>query len=294
MPDLPALHFLSRSLTSQFTGYPGLVSITVFLFGAVLGSFANVLIYRLPEKNLLKQTRSHCRHCGAMIPFWLNIPLFSWFLLRGKTACCQQPYSCQYPLVEWLTACGFVAIYWYHPFLNTNDNSLSLTSSEALVRFIHNGLFFYVLLVGSFIDFRLKIIPNILTVGLIVTAPIWIFIHPELSASSSLLGILLGGLIPLSISLIYRILRGRDGLGLGDVKLLAGMGGWLGYQSIIPTLFTASIVGSVLGITQIILSRGKLGSQTEIPFGPYLAFGALLWLYTGTHVIELMFFNVLP
>ena len=114
------------------------------------------------------------------------------------------------------------------------------------------------------------------------------WVHPELSPISSLLGILVGGGIPYAVATLYWIIRKRAGLGMGDVKLLAGIGGWLGWQAIIPTLFSACLVGSFLGISLMIGKKQSLMSQ-ELPFGPYLAFGALLYTYTGTHILALIF-----
>lgn len=257
----------------------------VFVMGAILGSFYNVLIYRIPEKTLFKKSRSHCRFCGAQIPFWLNIPLISWFLLRGKTRCCEHPLPFQYPAVEWITALGFGTIYLYTPFIDPQSPQLFLPH-EAL-RFTHNSLFFSMMLICSVIDLRLRIIPNVLTLGLIITSPIWILIHPELDAASSLIGIIFGGGILYTVGVLYMLIRKQMGMGMGDVKFLAGIGGWLGYQVIIPTLFTACIAGSVFGFMAMIITHESM-MKKKIPFGPFLAGGALLYHYSGQHILDII------
>ena len=261
----------------------GYACLGIFVLGAFLGSFYNVLIYRLPAKNLLQKARSHCRHCGAKIPIWLNIPCLSWFFLRGKTACCHQPLSMQYPLIEWLTATGFMLIYLYSPFMDDGE----LLWRDA-IRFAHNSLLFSILLISSVIDFRHQIIPNPLTFGLILSSPVWAVIHPELDLKSSVVGIVVGGGVLYTIGTGYMMLKKKMGIGMGDVKFLAGIGGWLGYQAILPTLFTACMVGSLFGIGAIVITKKSISEQ-KVPFGPFLAGGALLYQFTGYHVIGWIF-----
>ena len=166
------LHFLLAPidfLQGILSGISGVVSLGIFLLGAILGSFYNVVIYRLPAKTLWDHHRSRCRYCQKIIPFWNNIPCLSWFFLKGKTACCQKPLSLQYPLVEWTTALGLVAIYQWTPFFAEDSWEFSLPQ---FLRFLHNSLFFSMMLVSSVIDLRLKIIPNVLTYGLILSSPL--------------------------------------------------------------------------------------------------------------------------
>ena len=261
-------------------------SLFLFVLGCILGSFYNVIIYRLPEKTLLKSHRSRCRHCNSLVPFWLNIPILSWLLLLGKTRCCKKPLSIQYPIVELIGGLSMVGIYWLHPFINNISYNL-IIDYDNLFRFLHLYIFFSLLLISSVIDFRLKIIPNVISFGMIMFSPIWIIIHPELDWFSSVLGIALGLSLPLSIALIYYLIRRKQGLGMGDVKILSAIGGWLGYQSIIPTLFSGSIIGAVVGIVGMIINRDK-SSTYQIAFGPFLAFGAILYQITGTDIINLI------
>ena len=268
-------------------------SLSALALGAILGSFYNVLIYRLPRGTLWSSMRSHCPHCNALIPFWLNIPVVSWLLIRGRAVCCKKPISIQYPMVEIITALGTVAIYHYEPFLGQPSNISWPASFDgaSFIRFLHIYIFASILWVSSIIDLHHKIIPNELSLGMIALSPLWMLIHPELKLvwSDALLGIFIGGGLPYSIAWLYWIIRKRHGLGMGDVKLLAGIGGWWGYQAILPTLLTASVTGSIVGLSLIALQR-KLDMKREIPFGPFLALGALIYVFSQQNIIDLLFF----
>ncbi|MCY4444278.1 MAG: prepilin peptidase [Proteobacteria bacterium] len=281
MQDIYSLYSY-YALNYVFNGY----SVFFFALGAFLGSFYNVLIFRLPEKAVFAKKRSHCRHCNKMIPFYLNVPILSWLFLRGKTACCKKPLSIQYPLVELATAILFVMIYWHSPFIEYTNGHYSI-EWRALIRFIHQIMFASLLLIGSVIDLRLKILPNEITLGMVGLSVIWIVIHPELQWHASLLGILFGGGIPYLVAWTYWIIRKKQGLGMGDVKLLAGIGGWLGYQAILPTIFTASILGSFIG-TAVLIIQKRSHLQYELPFGPFLSIGAMIYVFTGQHIITLL------
>lgn len=256
------------------------------MFGAVFGSFFNVCILRLPEGTFWADTRSKCPQCGEKIPVWYNLPVLSWFILKGKTACCKKPLSIQYPIIEFITAAAFAYIYWKFPFLTNISGELFVNDAE-LLRFSHAVCFFSILLIGSAIDLKHMIIPDVLSIGLVITAPIWVLIHPELTWKSSLAGILIGGGILYGVAWIYWLIRKQAGMGMGDVKLLAGMGGWLGFESVFPTVFYASVSGSIIGILVMLFTK-RSNMKFEIPFGPFLAFGGLLYLFYGTALIDLI------
>jgi leader peptidase (prepilin peptidase)/N-methyltransferase len=256
------------------------------LFGATWGSFLNVCIFRIPEGEFFKNTRSVCRQCGQKIPAYLNLPIISWILLRGKTSCCQSKLSMQYPLVELFTAIMFVVIYWKFPFVEIHAEGLAYDYGE-MIRFGHVLVFFCLLLVCSVIDLRHMIIPDVISLPMIALSPLVVWIHPELDWVSSALGILGGGLSLYAIAWIYYLARSEVGMGMGDVKLLAAIGGWLGYQSIIPTIFYGSVIGSLIGIVVILFSR-KMSLKSAIPFGPFLAIGAIIHIVFGQMVQELL------
>lgn len=251
----------------------------IFVLGACIGSFLNVCILRIPEGTFFKNARSVCPSCGAKIPFWLNIPIFGWMILRGKTNCCKKPLSIQYPLVEALTAVIFVCMYAKFPFMGWALNKAVWDSSEA-IRFAHATLFISILLVCSIIDLYHMIIPDVISLPMIALTPVIALVHPDLDMKSALIGVALGGGFLYGIAWLYWLIRKEYGMGFGDVKLLAGIGGWLGYQAIFPTLFVGSIVGSIIGVA--VLMIGKTFSwQARLPFGPFLAAGAVIHFCWG-------------
>lgn len=273
------------------------------IFGLLIGSFLSVCIFRIPygrpsgleedndEADLNKPEaqdpeekisisdppRSFCPQCRKQLLWWHNIPVVSWFLLRGKCAFCKATISFRYPLVELLSA--FFALACYYKF------GLNL---GALVIYA----FCAALIVISFIDYDYYIIPNVIslpgTVLGIVLALLnqWlgIFHYPlALNLLDSFLGILAGGGFLLIISEGYLRLRKREGLGMGDVKLLAMTGAFFGMEGALYTIFVGSILGSILGLLFILAQGGKLSQQ--LPFGPYLAMGTILYIFFGPDLV---------
>ncbi len=258
-----------------------------FIFGLIMGSFFNVCIYRIPRKIFWQSQRSFCPHCEAKIPMWLNIPIISYVLLRGKTQCCKQPIAAFYPLVELITGLLFVYIYYRFPFLNGPLLPRPNIHILEFIRFSHALIFTSLLLICSVIDIQHMIIPDSLSLSMILLTPLVIYIHPELTWKSGLGGVLFGGGVIYLVAWLYILIRGREGIGMGDAKLLAAIGGWIGYESILPTLLYGSIIGSIAGIILIISSR-QLNMQREMPFGPFLALGASLYLIAPFHWIEFL------
>lgn len=257
-----------------------------FLLGAMLGSFFNVCIYRIPRKIFWKTQRSHCPHCDAAIPMWHNIPLLSWLLLRGRAACCGQRISVQYPLVELFTALLFVVIYWTYPFILQWEPQ-PLVDSREFLRYAHALVFCSLLLICSVIDLEHQIIPDVLSLPMIALTPLVVYLHPDLDWKSSLWGVLLGGGLFYMVAWIYYLVRRESGLGLGDVKLLAAIGGWLGYQSILSTIFWASLMGSVVGLGLMLIGR-SWDMKTRVPFGPFLSTAAVAYHLFGHKLAGVM------
>lgn len=253
-----------------------------FLFGSLIGSFLNVCIFRLPEGSFWAQARSHCRSCGVMIPAWQNIPILSYLALRGKASCCREPLSLQYPVVEVITGLFFGALCAKFPCVRWADGQLLVLGGYNGVRWLHGALFLSVLLTASAIDLRHMIIPDELSLGLVVSTPLVVWLHPELTWRSGLYGVLLGGGVIYGIAWVYYLLRRTEGMGMGDAKLLAGIGGWLGVEGVLPTLFYGSVLGSVWGILMLLRSEDK-SFRREIPFGPFLAVGAILFYFLPAH-----------
>jgi len=242
---------------------------TVFLFviGLLFGSFANVVIYRLPQKKSVVTPRSACPQCQQPIAGYDNIPVLSWLLLRGKCRKCKASISPRYPFVELITGLVFAAIFYKYGY--------QWVTLEYLI-------FAWSLVVVSFIDLDLMILPDVFTLSGIVIGLAGALINPERSFYSSLAGVLMGGGFLWLIAYIYLVLRKEEGMGGGDIKLLAWIGAVLGWTSIPFVVLASSIVGSVIGLGLAL--RSKAGLKSVIPFGPYLAMAAILYLLGGDEI----------
>ncbi len=251
--------------------------ILVFLIGLSLGSFLNVLIHRLPKGEKVFLDRSKCPHCGTYLKWYHNIPLLSFILLRGRCAFCHQKISLIYPAVELLTATLLLLIYtkFYYN----------------LSTFIFLALYLLLGITISFIDLKTKEIPDVLSLPLFFLGLLFSTLgyNPkvpgfELSLISGLAGI---GLLFL-INEVYFLLTKRDGIGMGDFKLMAGIGSYFSYYSFYYVLLYGSITGVLAYISykslQKLLKKEKVEEakellKTEIPFGPFLFIGSLLYLF---------------
>lgn len=256
-----------------------------FVFGLAIGSFLNVCIFRIPEGTFWKSWRSVCRSCGEKIPSYLNIPVLSFIILRGKSRCCHKKLSWQYPIVELAAAFILAYIYWRFPFLTQYDGRFEIDYRQFL-RFSHASIFSLLLVVCAVIDMRHMIIPDVIDLPMIALTPFVVYLHPDLDWKSALIGVLVGGGSLYLIAWIYWLIRKEVGLGMGDVKLLAAIGGWLGYQSIFPVIVYGSVLGSFFGLGAILISR-KMSWKSAIPFGPFLAIGAIIHLLFGGFFQEL-------
>lgn len=248
-----------------------------FTFGLIWGSFLNVCIYRIPRGIFWGSSRSFCPHCKKEIPFYFNIPLLSYIFLLGKSACCKKKISPEYPLVEILTAVLLVLLIFRLRLQGVSIFQLHYISSKEWFRLLHGFLFISIMVVTSVIDFHFMIIPDKISIPGIFATPLVIMLHPELSWKSGLLGVLLGGGFIFALAWFYHFLRKKEGIGMGDAKLLALMGGWLGYEALFPILFYSSLSGSLIGII-LLSAQKKLSMKAAIPFGPFLALGALIQL----------------
>ncbi len=179
----------------------------------------------------------------------------------------------------------FILIYWHFPFIEDYGDRWSLDPLN-LIRFMHALILSSVLLICSVIDLRLMIIPDVLSIPMILLSPLVAYIHPELKLLDALIGVALGGGILYVIAWIYWFFRREVGMGFGDVKLLAAIGGWLGYQSVFPTIFYASILGTLVGFLLMLIKR-QLSLKLAIPFGPFLSVGALGFLLYGSRGLYL-------
>jgi leader peptidase (prepilin peptidase)/N-methyltransferase len=256
--------------------------ILVGIFAAIIGSFLNVCVYRIPrDLSVAKPVRSFCPSCNRTISWKENIPVISWTIQGGKCAGCKQRIPFHYPLVELLSVAN--GIYTYQSF------GLNLSS---LIIF----LLIEALLVISFIDFEFKIIPDVIslpgiTIGLAMGC-IAEFYHPfsyplTQGAWDSLLGMFFGGGSLYAIAYFYYLYSKQEGLGGGDIKLLGWTGAMLGVSSVLPTILIGSILGSIVGVAVIIFMRGN--RKSEIPFGPWLSLGAIIYIFAGTPITRYLF-----
>lgn len=247
---------------------PPIFYVFAFVFGAVVGSFLNVCIYRLPNEESVVFPPSHCPKCDYKIRFYDNIPLISYLMLGGKCRVCKTSISLQYPLVELIN--GLLTLLLF----------IKYGPSPA---FFFLFLFSSALVVITFIDLEHQIIPDVISLPGIVIGFAGSFFLPWLGWKNSLTGIVLGGGSLLIVAYGYQLLTKKEGMGGGDIKLLAMMGAFLGWRSVPFIIFVASLVGSVVGLTLMLVQ--KKDSKLAIPFGPFLAFAAMLYVFYGREII---------
>lgn len=240
----------------------------IFLIGTAIGSFLNVCIYRIPEGLSVIKPRSRCPKCGTTIRWYQNIPILSFLFLGGKCGSCRARIPLRYSLVEALTGVLFAVVLLY----------LGLSPATLVY-----WLFVSALVVITFIDLDHQIIPDVISLPGIVFGFLCSFAIPWLSWTDSLLGILLGGGSLWLVAVLYELVAKKEGMGGGDIKLLAMLGAFLGWKAILPIIFISSLVGSLVGVPLMLMK--KADSKLAIPFGPFLALGALIYLFWGPQLI---------
>lgn len=244
----------------------------VFTFGAIIGSFLNVCIARLPDGRSVVTPPSHCPKCQTYLSWYENIPILSYLVLGGRCRTCKIRISPIYPAVEVLTGALAVALF------------LRLGPTLAFAGYF---AFAAALVVITFIDLDHQIIPDVISLPGIVVGLAFSLVSPLVTPIDAILGVLAGGGVLLSVAWLYKTFRGQDGMGGGDIKLLAMIGAFLGWQSIFVTLFVGSVIGSIIGVV-VMLYEGA-DSKLAIPFGPFLAGGALVYLFWGERIIAFYF-----
>ncbi len=236
----------------------------IFLFGACIGSFLNVCIYRLPLNRSIVTPRSACPSCGTLVRFYDNIPILSYLLLMGRCRHCRASIGLRYPLVEGLTGLCALAVY-----VRFGPNA------QALINFA----FIAVLILITYIDLDHRIIPNHITLPGIPLFFLASLALPGITWKETLLGIIAGGGCLWIVAQTYWLLTKREGMGGGDIKLLAMIGALLGWKGVLFTIYIASAVGAFSGL--LIMVIRKMDMKLAIPFGPFLAVGALLYVFFG-------------
>jgi leader peptidase (prepilin peptidase) / N-methyltransferase len=272
----------------------------VFVFGISMGSFLNVVAYRIPLKMSLITPRSSCPNCKKQISNIALIPVLGFFFTKGKCSHCGNKISIQYPIIELFS--GILTTIVFFKFLTpiivleTLPNFLSIqTFQYGRFHFSNYVPFFvslWIIYTGiplSIIDLKYRILPDVIILPGIIIGFLISCLNPEMGWLESLLGILVGAGGLFFISKFYEILRKRQGMGMGDVKYLGFIGAVLGWKGVVFTLFYASIIGAIIGITWGIST--KKGLSTAIPFGPFLAFGAFAVSTYGNELLYYIFGN---
>ncbi|MDP2647561.1 MAG: A24 family peptidase [Desulfobacterales bacterium] len=240
-----------------------------FLFGMCTGSFLNVCIYRLPDSKSIVSPRSMCPGCGQTIRFYDNIPIISYLWLRGRCRACHMAIAFRYVIVEAFG--GFLSLCVFLQYGAT---------VEGLVYFA----FIAALIVITYIDIDHQIIPDVITLPGIFIGFIASFFLPAITYKGSIIGILSGGGSLFAIAWIYHLMTRKEGMGGGDIKLLAMIGAFLGLEGVIYVVFFGSAIGTLVG--SLVMLQKKQGLKLAVPFGPFLSIGAISYIFFGPKLIS--------
>jgi leader peptidase (prepilin peptidase) / N-methyltransferase len=235
--------------------------------GLCIGSFLNVVIYRLPIGQSIVTPPSRCRKCGYLLRWYDNIPVFSWLFLRGRCRKCGVGVSIQYPIVELITGALFVLVVWMTP-----PGPLLATR-----------LILVCILIALFgIDLEHQILPNAITLPGIAIGVLLSLVAPP-GWRDALVGVLLGGGVLYAIAGAYYLWRREEGMGMGDVKMLAMIGAFLGWKAVLVTLVLSSFAGAFIGLALMSAQRGNM--KYALPFGTFLAIGAIVAMFVGEPLV---------
>jgi len=246
-----------------------MLTLISIVFGALVGSFLNVCTFRLPKEESIVWPGSHCPHCNTPIKFYDNIPLISYILLKGRCRHCHRPISFQYPLIEGITALG---------------SAILFVKFGPSLSYLFYFAFLASLIVITVIDLHHQIIPDVISLPGVVVGLLASLIIPQITFLNSLIGILLGGGSLFLVATVYQWLFKRKRMGGGDVKLLAMIGAFLQWKTVILTIPFSSLIGSITGVIIMVL-KGK-DFKYAIPFVPFLSLGAVISLFYGQSLIN--------
>ncbi len=244
-------------------------SVLLFCYGLLFGSFANVIILRLPKNMSVVKPRSKCPKCEKSIRWFDLIPVISWVLLGAKCRNCKAKIHWRYPLVELLMGALFCGMY------------LKVGWSWLLLEYL---IFSFGLVVVSFIDLDHMILPDSFTLSGVVLGLLGGILNPARELMPAVWGVLFGGGFLWAVAYIYYLIRKEEGMGGGDIKLLAWIGAILGWTSVPFVILVSSIIGTVFGV--FVALKNKAGMRSTIPFGPYLALAALLYIFWGQELAQ--------
>ena len=257
------------------------------VLGAIWGSFFNVVIARLPRGESVVRPGSHCFSCGTPVRAWDNVPILSYLWLRGRCRRCGARFSVRYPLVEALTAGLAAAIFW--KFVGSEvDGAVAVRLGRFVLYFAFSGA----LVVLSFIDLDTKRLPDAITVPGIAIFFLAAFAAHDVPWQERAIGVAAGYLFVRLVADFYYYVLKREGLGLGDGKLLAMMGAVFGWKALPIILFLGSVAGTTISVPILIASRKRVGGPSlrtaQVPFGPFLALAALVYLFAGAQLLALV------
>lgn len=265
-------------------------SLIVFWLGACMGSFLNVCIYRIPLEQSVVHPRSHCPSCKVPIAWYHNIPLVTWIVLKARCASCGVRISSRYIIVEALVAFLFL-LAWFK--LGLDPRPLGLVAATSAVLIPVFWLVIFGLVLGTFVDFDHMILPDRVTLGGIILGILISGVLPDLhrlpgegaiTAFTALrraaIGAAAGAGSLYGIAIIGRLIYKQDAMGLGDVKLMGAIGAFFGWASVIFSVMISALVGSIVGISFVLF--GNKSMQSRIPYGPYIALAALIWMFWGS------------
>lgn len=238
------------------------IVIWFLVFGAIVGSFLNVVIYRVPLRRSIVSPGSACPACETPIRWFDNIPILSWLALFGKCRACRASISIRYPLVE--LAAGLLAAGSFYRW------GFSLVTVEIMV-------FSWVCLVLALIDFDHQILPDVITYPLILFGVGMSYAGGITWWLDSIVGAVFGALLPIAVIVLYKLIRGEEGMGWGDVKFLAGIGAVVGLAGCLWVLIVGALLGALVGLVLMVMGRGT--AKTALPFGTFLALAALIYLF---------------
>jgi leader peptidase (prepilin peptidase)/N-methyltransferase len=270
-----------------------------FIWGACVGSYLNVCIYRIPKRLSTVAPRSFCPKCGTTIPWYYNIPLVSFLGLGGKCAYCRSAISARYFTVELITAWLFL-LAWFKFDLTMGPRLLGLVPVTELMLVPIYWLMIGGLMLGTFVDFEHMIIPDRVTLGGIAAGLLISLAVPALQSQtshlqgllSSVVGAATGWGILWSVGALGTYVLKKDAMGFGDVKLMGAIGAFFGWHAVLFTLMAASLFGTLVSI--VLVAMGRREMKGRIPFGPYIALAALVWMYWGPTLWRLYLNLLIP
>ena len=260
-----------------------------FWLGACIASFLNVVIWRVPRGESIVSPPSHCPKCNSLIKWYHNLPIIAWLALRGKCANCKAPISPRYIIIETIGGILFLAVYMrvLGPFIEVGPAVPVIAVVSTLVMWIWISL----MIVGSMIDYDHKLLPDFMTVGGMILGIVYNGVYSiDLRTSFYIIYALAGLVIGFGLMWLIRWFGGkvfkREAMGMGDVFLMGAVGALFGPVAVLVTLILSSVFGSVIGVSLIALSKTKFRRFIEIPYGPYICMGCLVWMFWGPEIIN--------